>query len=332
MNTNLLKQLRHIIEGRRTKLNVRLVIFVFFLSVATILWYLNKLSYEYSTEISFPLKFENLPKGKVAVGEVPSSITLGVKAFGYTLLRYQIGSALMPININLNQVVLIPVSGSDSKYFILTARARNNIANQLKGDLMLERVMPDSLFFEFTTLAEKRVLIKPNLSFTLDRQHMQAGPISVSPDSITISGPQTLVDTIHWVTTVPIRFDKLTETENRNVDLKLINQIGFSNRKVNINIPVERFTEAIISKPIDIKNLPDSIRLVLIPRAVSVKCNVAISRFRGLADESLEAFVDYNDVKSSFSNQLRVQISSKPFHINNLSFEPKYVEFIIEKQ
>jgi hypothetical protein len=331
MDTNLLKQFGQVLARQKTNMRVKVLIFAFFFCVASILWYLNKLSYEYSTNITLPLKFENLPKGKVMVGNPPTHINLGVRSFGYTLLRYRIGASLSPIYINLNQVTLFQIEGSETKSYILTSRVRSLIANQLKGELALEQVMPDTLFFEFTQLTEKKVKVIPNLSYSFDRQHMLSDPIVVSPDSVIISGPKSIIDTINSITTPFVRFEKISVTESKSVQLQEIKQIGFSHRRVNLLIPVERFTEETFSFPIEIRNQPDSIRVLVIPRNVNLKCNVIISKHRSLNSDNIEVFVDYSDVNPMQGNKLRVQIIAKPFLISNIDFEPKYVEYIIER-
>jgi hypothetical protein len=93
---------------------------------------------------------------------------------------------------------------------------------------------------------------------------------------------------------------------------------------------VEKFTEAHINQTIDIRNLPDTLRLILIPRSVDIKCNVAMSSYKDLR-ENLEVFVDYRDIHSIMDNRLPVQLISQPYVVKNLNFEPMFVEFIIEK-
>lgn len=330
MSFSLIKQFEQTLLNRKANLRVKLSIFTFFLFVATALWYLNKLSYEYITDITFPLKVANMPKGKVIVGEPPKEITLGVKAYGYTLLRYKIASSLSPINLNLDQVPLVPIPNSDTKFFILTSRVRRSIINQLKGELLLERIAPDSLFFEFTQLSEKKVKVSPQIEYSFDRQFMLSGPIIVSPDSITISGPTTIIDTINSISTVSANFDKLSSSENSNVYLKEINQVGLSHRRVNLTIPVEKFTEAKLTKAIEVRNLPDTLRLILIPRTVELKCNVVMSRYKNLS-EIVDVYVDYHDIKNSMDNKLRVQHSGQPYVISNFDLDPMFVEFIIER-
>ncbi len=332
MDYTTVKRILQVFTQRNVNLNVRLALFAFFVAVASILWYLNKLTYEYTTEITFPLRVENMPRGKVLVGEPPKRITLQVKAHGYTLLRYKLGASLSPIVLDLEQAPLLPLNGSETKSYLLTNALRNSIANQLQGELQLGIVATDSLYFEFTSMMQKKVLVVPALSYSLERQHMLTGPIQLSPDSITISGPGTLIDTINFIQTKPLRLDRLSATHSAAIPISEISQVSFSHRRVNVTIPVEKFTEANLSKSVQVKNLPDTLRLILLPRSVNLKCNVLISAYSNLFEEDLvKPFVDFSNSHDGSTTKLRVQVESDPFVLRVVDIEPKYVDFIIER-
>jgi hypothetical protein len=332
LDTNLLKQFGKVLSREKAKVNQRIAIFTFFLIVASILWYLNKLSYEYDTELVYPVRFENFPKGKVMVGEPPHNLKIGVKAYGYTLLRYKLLASISPLIIDLNKTSLLPQRDSESMFYITAARMRSPIISQLRGELQLLSVLPDTVFFELTSLVQRKVVVKPDLKFSFDKQYMQSGPITIDPDSITISGPKTIVDTITELNTAVIRLDKLTSSVEKYISIIHIPQVGLSHRKVLFKIPVEKYTEATFSTPIEIRNLPQDIQIVLLPRAVNIKCNVPIGQYANLNSRSFNAFVDYSYIQISLGNKLPVQIESKDEFIGNFDFEPKYVEFIIENK
>ena len=328
----MLKQFSEVIHRRKSRFNTRLAIFSFFIVVATILWYLNKLGNEYTADLSFPLRIVNQPKGKIIVGEPPKEISLKVNAFGYFLLRYKIGSSLMPITIDLSQVILQSYNNSDSRFFLLTSRLRRSISSELSSDFQLEAIMPDTLFFEFTTLVEKKVKVLPKLSISLERQYMQSGPVIAFPDSVTISGPKSLIDTIADIFTLPIKQDRLVSTFETEGVLPTIKQVAFSHRKVKITVPIEKFTEASITIPVEVKNKPEDIDIKLIPGSVVLKCNVVLSQYSNLNSRYFTAQVDYFAIDMNMAKRIRVTISRKPDFIQKYDFEPKYIEYIIEKK
>lgn len=273
-----------------------------------------------------------MPKGKVLVGDPPKQISLQVRAYGYTLLRYKLGASLLPVVIDLEEAPLFSLNNSQSKRYILTNTLRNTISNQLKGELQLGIIATDTLHFEFTTMEQKKVKVIPSLNYSLERQHMLTGPIVIKPDSITISGPGTLIDTVNTINTRSVRLDRLANVYSSSIGLSEIPQVGFSHRRVSLTIPVEKYTEAELSKSLKVLNLPDTLRLILLPRTVTLKCNVPISRYQDLfEDDIVMPYVDFRDSYEQSGNKLRIQVESQPYAVRVVDIEPKFVEFIIER-
>jgi len=316
----------------KAKFNQRVVIFSFFLLVATIIWYLSKLSHEYSTTLSYPIRFVNFPKGKIMVGEPPRKVSLRVKAYGYTLLRMQMSAALNPIEFDFTKLPLRSTDGSFSKQFILTSRARNSIVSQFGNDVQIENVEPDSLYFEFAYVVEKSVFVEPAVKVEFDRQFMLSEPISIEPKSIIISGPKSILDTISKVQTRPVKLSKLNRRVEKNLSIAPIYQVNFSERNVLLTVPVEKFTELTLKIPIDVENVPDDIKLLIVPMAIEVKCNVVLSKYFNIKPTLFRAVVNYTDIDQSLTNKLKVNITRKPESIKLSDFEPKYIEYYIEKR
>ncbi|MBN1989221.1 MAG: YbbR-like domain-containing protein [Bacteroidales bacterium] len=332
MDSSLLRQFGNVFEKNKAKFNQKMAIFGFFLLIATALWYLNKLSHEYTTTLSYPVRFVNLPRGKVLVGDLPKRLDLKVNAYGYTLLRYKMSAALVPVEFSFSEIPLRPIGLSKTKYYVLTSKALGHFSSQLSSDIRLDAILPDSLVFEFASTIEKRVKVEPVLKVGFAKQFMLAGTPKITPDSITISGPQSLVDTISAIYTKPIRLDRISKTVTKSVALPTINQIGFSHRKVEVSIAVEKFTEASVKIPVEVINIPDSLKLTIMPRMVAVKCNVIMSRYFDLKPRQFRAVVDYSFIDESLSKRLRVKILEQPSFIQELDFEPKFVEYLIERK
>lgn len=327
-----MRQFGQVFGKRRAKLNQRLVIFIFFLVVSTVIWYLTKLSHEYSTTLSYPLRYESSPKGKVLVGEPPRKIQLKVKAFGYTLLQCKMSAALSPIKLDLSKHLSQSFEGSKTTQFILTYRLRNSVAKQLGSDILLEGIEPDTLFVELADMAMKKVRVQPIIEADFERQYMQSGNITVEPESITISGPKSILDTISIISTKRLTYNKLNQKVVSKVSLVPIHQVSFSSRNVMLTIPVEKYTEISIKVPVGIENQPDSVRLMFFPKSVDVKCNVVLSKYFTLKPIMFKAVVDYNLISSSINKKLKVRLVTVPELVELVDFNPKYVEYIIEKR
>ena len=281
--------------------------------------------------MSYPIRYESFPKGKVIVGEPPRKINLKVKAFGYTLLKCKLGAALSPIELELNKHLSQSFEGSKVKQFILTYRLRNSVIKQLGNEIYLEGIEPDTLILELADMVSKKVQVKPNVEFTFEQQFMQSGFFDFEPDSITISGPKSIIDTINKVVTKEVKLKKLNKTVSKKVSLIPINQVAFSKRSVMLSLPVEKYTEITVKVPININNQPESLRLLFIPKTVDVRCNVVLSKYFTLTPNMFKAEVDYAQIASSLSKKLKVKITAPNF-VNLVDYSPKYVEYIIEEE
>jgi hypothetical protein len=154
----------------------------------------------------------------------------------------------------------------------------------------------------------------------------------IKPDSITISGPGTLIDTVNSINTISVRLDRLANAYTSSIGLGEIPQVGFSHRRVTLTIPVEKYTEAELSKSLKVINLPDTLRLILLPRTVTLKCNVPISRYKDLfEDDIVMPYVDFRDSYQQSGNKLRIQVETQPYAVRVVDIEPKFVDFIIER-
>lgn len=315
----------------KAKFNQRVVIFSFFLVVATVIWYLSKLSHEYTTTLSYPVRYINFPKGKVMVGEPTRKVALRVKAFGYTLLRCKMSAALNPIEFDFNKLPLRTLDGSFSKQYILTSRARNSIISQFSSDLQIESVEPDTLHFEFAYVVEKSVTVQPDVQVDFERQYMLSDQISIEPKSIIISGPKSILDTINLVKTKQIKLTKLNQRIEKRISLIPIHQVGFSDRNVLLVIPVEKYTELSLKIPIEIENAPDDINLLVVPKTIEIKGNVVLSKYFNIKPAMFKATVDYNLINQSLTNKLKVNLSVVPQSVDLVDFEPKYIEYFIVK-
>lgn len=317
---------------KNLKADRRLFVFLFFVVLSTIFWFLNQLEEEYVTEISLPVRYTNFPREKILVNDLPNHFELRVRAHGYKLLEYKLSNKFLPYSINVNSLTLRMHSKSSyAKFFSLTRLLNKDIENQVSSELEVVSISPDTLFFEFADRIFKKVPVISQLNAVPATQYMIRGKIQFDPDSITISGANPIVDTINFVNTRKVDLLDLKKNYEDEVTLEKINNINFSSDKVNVSINVEKFTEGSQKIQLNIINVPDSLILRTFPKEITVTYFVALSDYEKVLPQLFEAFVDYNDI-SNQGNKLDVKINNSPEYIKSLRYNPKSVEYIIEKK
>lgn len=265
------------------------------------------------------------------IGEPPGVLDLTVNAYGYTLLKYYITRRLLPIVFDVNSFSLnrLPDTGTRN-FYILSSLATNRIAGQLGADIQILDVRPDTLYFNFSDVVSARLPVKPVLELELDHQFMVKGDILVEPDSITVSGPASHLDTMQFIPTKKLIFKGLKESAGRKIELAETDLINYPISAVTVTIPVEQFTEASIRIPVEPVNLPDSLSMKTFPSEVTVSYLVALTDYEKINSQLFRAVIDYATPASS-TGRLPVLLLSKPDFIRSVRYTPGSVDFIIER-
>ena len=320
-------------RSRRKKitLNRKVLTFFFFLLLSVLFWFLTAMNKEYPTSISYPVRYIRFPEKKVLVNDIPDRLELTVNASGYTLLRYKLQSRIAPIIFDVNSFSLNTVLGDPSTLYILTSYAKDRIAKQLSSEIEILNISPDSLFFQFADKASKKVPVEPDLDISFEKQYMQVGPYLVEPDSVTISGPEMIIDTINVVATEAVIMSDANRSFDMELEMKPLHKVEFDPFEVWIQVPIEKFTEASLKVRIEVINMPESLLLRPFPPAVTVSCQIGLSAYETLNEHLFRAVIDYAEVDNMLGNKLQVKIIKMPVYIQSVNFTPKSVEYIVER-
>lgn len=300
--------------------------FSVFLLISASIWLLNALSKNYSTVIEYPLVYTDFPEDKVFVGEMPGNLNLQINSHGYALLRYKLFRKPVPISFKISAFNLSRGQDSSSAY-ILTRYLKDQIATQLPAELQLLEIKPDTLHFQFADLVTRMVKIKPDFVFTIDKQFTIKDKIELIPDSVEVSGPDLILDTLEYVYTERYDLGELTRDYSDKARLNKQPDLNYGLSRVNCSIELERFTVLQVTVPIDVLNLPDSILLQTFPPSIKLNCKVGLSKYESIEGYPFRAQVDYQEIEDGVT-ALNVSIQNMPLYLLGFEYYPKNVEFL----
>lgn len=328
---DLVKRFTKVSERKKITLNRRVVIFFFFLLLSILFWFLTALNKEYVTTISYPVRYIRFPENKILVNDVPDKLELTVNASGFVLLSYQLRSRLTPIIFDVNSFSPNTFRNDPSSVYILSSYAKEGISRQLSSEIKILDIRPDSLIFRFAERVKKLVPVNLRLSFSFEKQFMQVGPYTLEPDSVTISGPEVIVDSIDEVETEELVRSGINKSFDLEIKIRPIKKIDLDPVEIWLQVPVEKFTEASLKIPIEVVNIPDSLVLRTFPGEVNITCQVGLSAYETLNEHLFRAVVDYADAGTMLGSKLQVNLVRVPDYIQSLNYSPKSVEYILEK-
>jgi hypothetical protein len=308
------------------------ITFLFFVLLSAIFWFFRSLSLNYEDVILYPVRYTNIPENKVLLNELPDKLSLRVKANGRKILLSKLNLNLIPIKFDVNS--FITGNSSPDSLFILTNSIKDILASELEG-VEIIKIEPDTLFFRFTTMEVRKVIVKAKYNdavLMVAPQYMINGAIVIEPDSIIISGPGSILKKISCIFTEPLNVNNLSDTVTRICILEKQPGVTYSQKKVRIIIPVDKYTQAERFLPVVAANLPDSLSIKTFPERIKISYNVTLSNYEKIDTERIMPHVNYNDILHNPTIKLRVYLVDTPDQIDAIKFSPEKVEYLLTRQ
>ena len=158
------------------------------------------------------------------------------------------------------------------------------------------------------------------------------GKVIIRPDSVEVSGPSEVLDSIRTVITETFVKKDVSETINGTLVLQNPNSstLVLSNETTELQLIVEEFTQKRLSLPIEITNVPSDIELKLIPESIIVSFEVSLSKFNSITDEDFRIVCDYS-TRSSEENFMIPKLLTIPDGLYHIELETKKIEYLIFK-
>jgi hypothetical protein len=145
-------------------INRDVAVFAFFLFLSFIFWYLNSLGKEIEADISYQIRYANIPKEKGKIVDPSTDLNLFLKGPGYSILKLKFSGNKAPVIIDFSKVSYKRAPGIKTlTYFIVTSGLTKSLNIQMRSGCEITSIKPDTLFFTFEKIAA-------NTSFTPDNK------------------------------------------------------------------------------------------------------------------------------------------------------------------
>ncbi len=305
-----------------------MLVFSFFLAISIIIWLLNALSKNYTAELNYPITYSDFPEGKVLISDIPNHLRLKVNAHGYAILSYKLSKRPIPISFQISTFAMNRMPGDSSRYYLLTRYARERISRQLPAELQLVEISPDSLIFQFATQIKKNLIVLPNLNFKVGRDFTLKNGIAINPDTIVVTGPDLLLDTMSGIPTKPMDLGELEKDFSGTLTPVQYKHCTYSHDKIKLSLELEKLTEVQVMVPVQVSGVPDSIRMQTFPQQIRVTGRIGLSQYDRIVPEAFWAEVSFNEAGEGKS-RLPVQLKTQPRELTGVSFYPQTVEYLL---
>lgn len=310
------------------RIDRRYIVFGIFFIISSILWFLIALNRRYTTVLDYSITYTNIPENKAILNQPAKIMEVEVTAHGFALLKHYLHLNLDIIQVDVKKLMKQDFNESQPTYYILTKPAQKQLTQNLSSELQVLSIMPDSLVFQFSEVVSKKVKVIPNFTLEFEKQHKQQGELEVIPDSVTVSGPKLMLDTLEQIHTKHLKIDGLNSSTSRNIAIRKIESLQIEPKRVVVNINIEKYTEQILKIPITTINVPKSDSVDLEQKFIDVRFVVGISDFGTIEAQDFKAEVDCKNILD-MPDRLNVQLISFPSNIRLIGYTPKNVNYVL---
>jgi hypothetical protein len=314
----------------KLKNDKRIVVFSVCLLIAAILWFLNAMEKDFTTSLTYSVKYVNPPDNLFLANTPPEKLELNVQAHGFTLLRHKLAFSFSPIVLDLSAISQ-SLESDNNEYRVPSENLIRRIGPQVSKEITINGVSPQTISLVFDSLNTKLVPVLPQVELKFKPQFYLKGIVEAKPDSIKITGPTSVLDTINNLQTKKIAFEELDKSTEKSIAVTHPENTVISPDEVVVYILVEKFTEKELTLSIEIIDLPKDVQLKLFPPNIKVTVMVGLSEYENVSSRDFSATVDYNQALSG-DNHLEVLVEKNKDYIQLIKVVPNSIEYLIESE
>ncbi|MDL2230179.1 hypothetical protein LJB87_00090 [Alistipes sp. OttesenSCG-928-L06] len=293
------------------------------------MWYLNKLGHTYTTTIVLPVTIVNSAESPVGVLWNENNVECRVEGNGYELLKYRWSPRRHRLEIDLRRIDLRP-AGENRLSEVTHTSLFNAVQEQLK-EIRLLSILTPRIEIATAPFNTKTVPVRSRIEVDFRNQYMPIGPVRFDPDSIEVKSLEFLLDTLQAVYTKHREFSGVNGSLSGRIELEPIADVVYPVGEATFGLTVEEYTEIDLQLPLSLHNAPEGRLPVILPGQVSVRLNVARSRYASASSGEIRAYIDYDDRATNVGKQFKVYVPV-PEGIVVKEVSPLYVELIFEEQ
>jgi hypothetical protein len=283
-------------------------VFVLCFFTAALFWFFNSLNKTYTTEISFPLQVVYDDANYIPVNDLPGTARIEVSGFGWDLLKWSLGYGLEPMLIDPGNYELSAISLKDY---------RNEFTEKL-GQVKLNKFMSDSLRLDFDRKISRRLLVALDTgAINFESGYRLRDSIIIVPDSLTLSGPQSILDNLRDRFVIEPGNRKISRTfdDEISIDFKSNPLVNLNRNSVNVYFEVEKVVGKELNLDIVKLNFPDD-TIGILPSSVILDVRAAEWRLEESELDSIRAVADYQLMNPSDSS-IPISLANLPEYFEN---------------
>ncbi len=301
--------------------------FLFFLIFTSVLWLLIQFSKNYTQEVEVGIKYINIPQDRIFNNESDQTLRMTLNGNGFRLMNHNWKKPILEFNVE------DAVSNNNDQYYFYVDKSSKILLDKLDFKGRILTIQKDSLRLKLDLNLEKKIPVIANSEIKYAVGYGSDKGLIVTPDSVTVSGPSKIIDTIQNISTESLLVEGINQdfTSELIIDTKeLPTNISVSPVKVKANVLVSKFTEGNQKIPITLNNVPEGVDIKIFPKEITVVYRVGLDKYNEISERDFMVVADYAKA-SEESAFLTLELVNLPTSIHDVRLQAKQVQFVVLK-
>jgi hypothetical protein len=304
----------------------QLLLFLFCLFLAFILWSVHKLSENYSIYLHYKVEVTTDIAGRASDAVSKESLVFRGKSSGFYILQHRYSGKENLIKLQLDRKYFKKDYKSKDGFFVISTDIRERLSQYFGETVEIEALAADTLHFEFPGQTNRRIPVSANVKLSFSNQYMAGTAFKLNPDSISVYGDISVIRSIDSLFTKPIKLENLSAGRQGVIALEQIPGIRYSQNEVYYSVDVVRYVEKSRQLEVSVINTPAGKSLIPSPREVTLIYREQFGSSKPGDPEKLSVFIDFLEFENTVNHVLKPQLSVVPDWILSYKFDPPFVE------
>lgn len=301
------------------KSRIATIIFITIFSI--LLWVFVSFSNDYSTTIKVPIAVTNVPEGYSVSGISNKSVTLGIKGEGWQVAQLSFG---------IDHELFIQAD-EDVKEHTVSLRNAVEQNSWLPTSLEINLIEPEFVTYSLEKSTRKKLKVVPDITLEFKPGYGLVSPVEISPDSIVVTGPRSLLRSLDSVKTTDFVISDLEKNADVLVPLQIIDNVEFEINQIGMSFDVQKIVDKTFENvPVKTIAVPPSRELSVYPGNVDITLRGGINFLGRLSNAALSAYVNYRQALEDTTGSIIPHVDF-PENTSLVNVKPNKLEYIIKQ-
>lgn len=216
----------------------RVLLFLFCLFLAFVVWSVHKLSGNFSTYFNYRVVASTQINGKYAEAVSENLLTLKVRAGGFYILKQKFSKDLPSLSLSLDYRQLRSIPESTGQYSLNVRNCQEIIREAIGESIEIEAFASDTLLFVFTKESSRKIPVKSMVTVRCKDGFGIVGNM-LSPRDVTVYGEKAQLDLLDSIPTESVTIEGADSRVERVVKLILPQGVRASHSEIFSSVSVE---------------------------------------------------------------------------------------------